>query len=93
MSVVLVSVLTLLSVLPSFSAPSAGCSTEPPSERSDAHTVDKLGVTVGIDVQGKEEKNNSGMGASNAVQTVGEVSRLPESHITLTGVVPLSLTQ
>ena len=47
---------------------------------------DKLGVTVGIDVQGKEEKNNSGMGASNAVQTVGEVSRLPESHITLTGV-------
>lgn len=47
---------------------------------------DSLGVTVAIDDPGREATNSSGVGALNTVQTVGDIARLPESHITLSGV-------
>lgn len=47
---------------------------------------DSLGVTVAIDDQGRETTDGSGVGALNTVQTVGDIARLPESHITLSGV-------
>lgn len=47
---------------------------------------DTLGVTVAIKSQAQEEKKAEGLGASNVVYTVGEISRLPEDQITLSGV-------